>query len=147
MQAVRSGGVGFEGVRGYDPPDRTVGRKRHALTDTGDSLLMVVASPDDLHDSHGGVALLRVHRQLWPFLAPSSWLQVCEQEKPRRYPPLARRWLGEAGGLYLPPSYDNIPRRGAFPPIAVREVVIGRCPQLRSRFMPMTRTPTHLPGG
>lgn len=64
MQAVRSGGVGLEGVRGYDPPDRVVGRKRHALTDTGESLLMVVASPDDLHNSHGGVALMRFHRQL-----------------------------------------------------------------------------------
>jgi hypothetical protein len=64
VQAVRSGGVGLEGVRGYDPPDRIVGRKRHALPDTGDSLPMVVASPDHLHDNHGGVALLRVHRQL-----------------------------------------------------------------------------------
>ena len=26
-------------------------------------------SPADLHDSHGGVALLRASRDLWPFLA------------------------------------------------------------------------------
>jgi hypothetical protein len=68
-QAARSGGVGAEGVRGYDPAKRVVGRKRHALTDMDGRLLMAAISPADLHDSHGGVALLRVSRQLWPFLA------------------------------------------------------------------------------
>ncbi len=68
-QAARSGGVGVEGVRGYDAAKRVVGRKRHALTDTDGRLLMAAVSPADLHDNHGGVALLRASRQFWPFLA------------------------------------------------------------------------------
>jgi transposase len=51
------------------PPSAVVGRKRHALTDTDGRLLMAAVSPADLHDSHGGVALLQASRQLWPFLA------------------------------------------------------------------------------
>ena len=68
-QAARSGGVGVKGERGYDPARRVVGRKRHALTDTDGRLLVAAVSPADLHDSHGGVALLRASRDLWPFLA------------------------------------------------------------------------------
>jgi transposase len=68
-QAARSGGVGVKGERGYDPARRVVGRKRHALTDTDGRLLVAAISPADLHDSHGGVALLRASRDLWPFLA------------------------------------------------------------------------------
>jgi transposase len=68
-QAARSGGVGVKGKRGYDPARRVVGRKRHALTDTDGRLLVAAISPADLHDSHGGVALLRASRHLWPFLA------------------------------------------------------------------------------
>src|SRR4051812_39424286 len=68
-QAARSGGVGVEGERGYDPARRVVGRKRHALTDTDGRLLVAAVSPANLHDSHGGVALLRASRRLWPFLA------------------------------------------------------------------------------
>lgn len=68
-QAARSGGVGARGRRGYDPARRVVGRKRHALTDTDGRLLLAAVSPANLHDSHGGVALLRASRGLWPFLA------------------------------------------------------------------------------
>ena len=68
-QAARTGGVGVKGERGYDPARRVVGRKRHALTDTDGRLLVAAISPADLHDSHGGVALLRASRDLWPFLA------------------------------------------------------------------------------
>lgn len=68
-QAARSGGVGVKGARGYDPARRVVGRKRHALTDTDGRLLVAAVSPADLHDSHGGIALLRASRGLWPFLA------------------------------------------------------------------------------
>jgi transposase len=32
-------------------------------------VLLAAVSRADLHDSHGGVALLRVSRRLWPFLA------------------------------------------------------------------------------
>ena len=68
-QAARSGGVGVQGKRGYDPARRVVGRKRHALTDTDGRLPVAAVSPANLHDSHGGVALLRASRSLWPFLA------------------------------------------------------------------------------
>ena len=68
-QAARSGGVGVAGARGYDPARRVVGRKRHALTDTDGRLLLAAVSPADLHDSHGGIALLRASRRPWPFLA------------------------------------------------------------------------------
>jgi transposase len=68
-QAARSGGVGMAGKRGYDPARRVVGRKRHALTDTDGRLLVAAVSPADLHDSHGAIALLRVSRGLFPFLA------------------------------------------------------------------------------
>ena len=68
-QAVRSGGLGVAGERGYDPVRRVVGRKRHLVTDTEGRLLLAAVSRASLHDSHGGVALLRVSRRLWPFLA------------------------------------------------------------------------------
>jgi transposase len=68
-QAARSGGVGVAGWRGFDPARRVVGRKRHALTDTDGRLLLAAVSPANLHDSHGGVALLRASRRPWPFLA------------------------------------------------------------------------------
>ena len=68
-QAARSGGVGVDGQCGYDPARRVVGRNRHALTDTDGRLPIAAVSPANLHDSHGGVALLRASRDLWPFLA------------------------------------------------------------------------------
>jgi transposase len=57
------------GERGYDPAKRVVGRKRHALTDTDGRLLVAGVSTADLHDSHGGIALLRASRGLFLFLA------------------------------------------------------------------------------
>jgi putative transposase len=45
------------------------GRKRHALVDTDSRLLLAAVSPADLHDSRGGVALLRTLRRPWPFIA------------------------------------------------------------------------------
>ncbi len=68
-QAARSGGVGVAGERGFDPARRVVGRKRHVLTDTDGRVLLVAISRADLHDSHGGVALLKASRRPWPFLA------------------------------------------------------------------------------
>ena len=65
-QAARSGTVGVAGPRGYDPARRVVGRKRHALVDTGGRLLGAAVSPASLHDSHGGIALLRASRETWP---------------------------------------------------------------------------------
>lgn len=67
-QAVRSGGAGAAGRRGYDAAKRVVGRKRHALVDTDGRLLFAAVSPADLHDSHGGIALLRASRRPWPFI-------------------------------------------------------------------------------
>jgi transposase len=68
-QAARSGGVGVAGGRGYDAAKRVVGRKRHALVDTDGRLLLAAVSPADLHDTHGGIALLRASRRPWPFVA------------------------------------------------------------------------------
>lgn len=68
-RAARSGGVGVAGCRGFDAAKRVVGRKRHALVDPDGRLLLAAVSPADLHDSHGGVALLRASRRPWPFLA------------------------------------------------------------------------------
>jgi transposase len=65
-QAVRSGGAGVAGRRGYDAAKRVVGRKRHALVDTDGRLLLAAVSPAGMHDSHGGVALLRTSRRPWP---------------------------------------------------------------------------------
>ena len=67
-QAARSGGVGMAGARGFDAARRVVGRKRHMLTDTDGRLLLATTSTADLHDSHGGVALLKASRRPWPFL-------------------------------------------------------------------------------
>lgn len=67
-QAARSGGVGVAGKRGFDPNRRVVGRKRHILTDTDGRLLLAAVSPANLHDSYGGVALLKASRRPWPFL-------------------------------------------------------------------------------
>ena len=67
-QAARSGGVGVAGRRGYDAAKRIVGRKRHALVDTDGRLLLAAVSPADLHDSHGGIALLEASRRPWPFI-------------------------------------------------------------------------------
>jgi putative transposase len=68
-QAARSGGTAVAGRRGYDAAKRVVGRKRHALVDTVGRLLLAAVSPADLHDSHGGIALLRASRRPWPFVA------------------------------------------------------------------------------
>jgi hypothetical protein len=68
-QAARSGGTGVAGRRGYDTAKRVVGRKRPAHVDTDGRLLLAAVSPADMHDSHGGVALLRTSRRSWPFLA------------------------------------------------------------------------------
>ena len=68
-QAVRSGGAGVAGRRGYDAAKRVVGRKRHALVDTDGRLLLAAVSPADLHDSRGGIALLRTSRRPWPAVA------------------------------------------------------------------------------
>lgn len=67
-QAARSGGVGVAGKRGFDPARRVVGRKRHMLTDTDGRLLLATVSTANMHDSHGGVALLKASRRPWPFL-------------------------------------------------------------------------------
>lgn len=57
------------GKRDYDPTHGVVGRKRHTLTDTDGRLLLAAVTPANLHDSQGGIALLRTSRELWPFLA------------------------------------------------------------------------------
>ncbi len=68
-QSARSGGVGVAGRRGYNAAKRVVRRKRHVLVDTNGRLLLAAVSPAHLHDSHGGIALLRTSRRSWPFIA------------------------------------------------------------------------------
>lgn len=58
-KAARSGTVGVVGQRGYNPARRVVGRKRHAPLDINRRLLTTCVSPAFLHDSHGGIELLR----------------------------------------------------------------------------------------
>ena len=70
-QAARSATAGVKagaGRRGYDAAKRVVGRKRHALVDTGGRLLGSIVSPASLHDSHGGIALLQAAQTAWPGL-------------------------------------------------------------------------------
>jgi transposase len=81
-QAARSGGVGVAGCRGFDGAKRVVGRKRHALVDTDGRLLLAAVSPANLHDSHGGIALLRTSRRPWPTRAGSARRQ-CAPARPR----------------------------------------------------------------
>jgi transposase len=68
-QAARSGGVGVAGRRGHDAAKRVVGRKPYALVDMDGRLLLAPVSPADVHDSHGGIALLQVSCRPWPFVA------------------------------------------------------------------------------
>jgi putative transposase len=51
------------GPRGYDPAKRIKGRKRHLVTDTEGSLLVVQVHPADIQDNHGAVPLLKAARR------------------------------------------------------------------------------------
>ena len=51
------------GPRGYDPAKRMKGRKRHLVTDTEGSLLVVQVHPADIQDNHGAVPLLKAARR------------------------------------------------------------------------------------
>ncbi len=97
-QAARSGGAGVAGARGYDPARRVVGRKRHLLTDTGGRLLLAAVSPADLHDSRGGVTLLRASRRPWPFLARCFADRAYAGERVAAAAPVAVTIVGAAEG-------------------------------------------------
>jgi len=51
------------GPRGFDPAKRMKGRKRHLVTDTQGSLLVVQVHPADVQDNHGAVPLLKAARR------------------------------------------------------------------------------------
>ena len=53
---------------GYDAGKKTLGRKRHILTDTLGLLLGVVVHPADVQDRDEAEPLLRQARRLFPFL-------------------------------------------------------------------------------
>ena len=72
---MRSGTAGVAGCRGFDPALRVVGRKRHALVDTGGRLLLAAVSPASVHDSHGGTALLCASRR------PRLFLTLCYADR------------------------------------------------------------------
>ena len=97
-QAARSGGVGMAGARGYDPARRVVGRKRHALVDTDGRLLVAAVSTANLHDSHGGVALLAASRRPWPFLGLCFADRAYAGTRVAEATPVAVRLVGRAPG-------------------------------------------------
>jgi putative transposase len=51
------------GPRGFDPAKRMKGRKRHLVTDTEGSLLLVQVHAADIQDNHGAVPLLKAVRR------------------------------------------------------------------------------------
>jgi putative transposase len=51
------------GPRGFDPAKKMKGRKRHLVTDTEGSLLVVQVHPADIQDNHGAVPLLKAARR------------------------------------------------------------------------------------
>jgi Transposase DDE domain len=51
------------GPRGFDPAKRMKGRKRHLVTDTEGSLLVVQVHPADIQHNHGAVPLLKAARR------------------------------------------------------------------------------------
>ena len=53
---------------GYDAGKKTLGRKRHILTDTMGLLLGVVVHPADVQDRDGAEAVLRLARRLFPLV-------------------------------------------------------------------------------
>ncbi len=67
-QAARSGSVDVAGQRGCDPARRVTGRKCRAFVGAHWGLLGAAVSPASLHDSHGGITLLKASREHWPFL-------------------------------------------------------------------------------
>jgi putative transposase len=51
------------GPRGFDPAKRMKGRKRHLVTDTEGSLLVLQVHRADIQDNHGAVPLLKAARR------------------------------------------------------------------------------------
>jgi putative transposase len=56
------------GPSGFDMAKRVKGRKRHIVTDTEGSLLVVQVHPANLQDNHGAVPLLRIIGRTFPEL-------------------------------------------------------------------------------
>jgi putative transposase len=56
------------GPRGFDAAKRVKGRKRHLVTDTAGSPLVVQVHPADVQDNHGAVPLLTSLRRTFPTL-------------------------------------------------------------------------------
>ena len=97
-QSARSGGVGVQGIRGYDAGKRVTGRKRHALVDADGRLLLAAISPASLHDSRGGAALLAVSRRPWPFLARCFADRAYAGPRVARAAPVAITLVGKPPG-------------------------------------------------
>lgn len=65
-QSVKTTEAG--GPRGYDAGKKIKGRKRHALVDTDGRGLVLEPHPASIQDRHGGGALLRASRRIFPFI-------------------------------------------------------------------------------
>lgn len=129
-QAARSGGSDVAGRRGYDAAKRVVGRKRHALVDTDGRLLLAAVSPADMHDSHGGVALLRTSRRPWPFLASVlRGSRLCRATRRRRHPDPRRACRAEARAARLRRATPSMGDRAH---LRMDRTVPPPCPRPRS---------------
>jgi len=100
---------------GYDAGKKTLGRKRHILTDTLGLLLGVVVLPADIQDRDGAEPLLRQARRQFPFIAriigdagyqgpkmaaavqrTGPWeMQIIRRCDQRRFVVLPKRWIVE----------------------------------------------------
>jgi putative transposase len=69
------------GPRGFDPAKRMKGRKRHLVTDTEGSLLVVQVHPADIQDNHGAVPLLKAARRAFARLRHIFADRVCRGPK------------------------------------------------------------------
>ncbi|MEP9370341.1 IS5 family transposase [Xanthobacter sp. VNH20] len=100
---------------GYDAEKKTLGRKRHVLTDTLGLLLAVTVRPADVQDRDGAETLLREARRSFPFVErvigdagyqgpkmeaaiarTGTWtLQVVRRCDRHRFVILPKRWIVE----------------------------------------------------
>lgn len=99
---------------GYDGGKKTVGRKRHILTDTQGFLLDVVVHPAHIQDRDGAKKLLRHARSVvgtlekifadggyagklidWVRTHCNTTLEIVKRNDPHRFVVLAKRWIVE----------------------------------------------------
>lgn len=83
------------GPMGFDAAKRIKGRKRHIVTDTEGSLLVVLVHAANVQDNHGAVPLLRATRRRFPRLRHVFADRVYRGEKLRNAIADTGRWTIE----------------------------------------------------